>query len=84
MTNHDSKKASRQGATRQRKVKVSVRMLQEAAPRLPHERDESVDSQPTAPKQVIRQAAIDLKRGQTDTDRSAQMNQTYRKLKGSS
>ena len=83
MANHDSKTASLKVATRQRKAKVSVRILQEAAPRLPHELDESVDSQPTAPKQVIRQAAIDLKRGQTDTDRSAQMNQTYGKLKGS-
>ncbi|MES2015051.1 MAG: hypothetical protein V4484_01040 [Pseudomonadota bacterium] len=38
------------------------------ARRLPHERDESPDSQGQAPRGVMRQAADDLARGLVDTD----------------
>ncbi|HYD59918.1 MAG TPA: hypothetical protein VEC35_06170 [Noviherbaspirillum sp.] len=37
-------------------------------PRLPHERDESEESQENGVRDVIRQAYEDLKEGQVDTD----------------
>jgi hypothetical protein len=64
-----------------RNSKVSVSISQRRVPRLPHERDESADSQRGEPKKVIQRAAADLKRGQQDTDRAAEMNQVYKKLK---
>lgn len=39
------------------------------APRLPHERDESHDSQTDKPRDVIRQAHTDIEDGLVDTDR---------------
>lgn len=39
-----------------------------ALPRLPHERDESDDSQQSGPREVIRQAYEDIMSGQQDTD----------------
>ncbi len=41
----------------------------ETSPRLPHERDESVDSQQDEPRKVIKQAFDDIEEGQIDTDR---------------
>jgi len=41
---------------------------QKPAPRQPNERDESADSQTSAPRGVIRQAAADIKHGLEDTD----------------
>ena len=38
------------------------------APRLPHERDESDDSQQSPPRKVMEQAAADIESGQVDTD----------------
>ena len=70
-------------ATMRHNPKVSRRILKEPAPKLPHERDESVDSQVTEPRKIIQNAAADLSRGQQDTDRSAEMNKVYRKLKQS-
>jgi hypothetical protein len=40
----------------------------EATARLPHERDESGDSQASAPREDMVQAAADLERGLVDTD----------------
>lgn len=40
----------------------------DAAPRLPHERDESDDSQVSGPREDMKQAAADLERGLVDTD----------------
>jgi len=37
-------------------------------PRLPHEHDESADSQHSQPRTVIRQAHEDIESGQEDTD----------------
>ena len=37
-------------------------------PRMPHERDESDDSQGSVPRDDMRQAYEDLKNGQVDTD----------------
>lgn len=60
---------------------IQVSIGQQAVPRLPHERDESADSQVSPPRKVMRQAAIDIKRGLKDTDRAAEVNATYKKLK---
>ena len=40
----------------------------DALPRLPHERDESDDSQQSGPRDDIRQAYDDIMSGQQDTD----------------
>ncbi len=40
----------------------------ESLPRLPHERDESGDSQQSEPRPEIRQAYEDIMSGQQDTD----------------
>lgn len=37
-------------------------------PRMPHERDESEDSQASGPRDDIKQAYADLQQGQVDTD----------------
>ncbi len=47
------------------------------APRLPHERDESSDSQQTRPRTVMRQAAEDLRRGLVDTDKGPVLDVVY-------
>jgi hypothetical protein len=64
----------------------STRTTQEgrALPRLPHERDESADSQQAAgaPGQELgRQAYDDLQRGVVDTDRGPVMNWVYQQLR---
>lgn len=41
----------------------------DSAPRLPHERDASADSQYTEPRRVLKQAHDDIEQGQQDTDR---------------
>jgi hypothetical protein len=51
----------------------------EPAPRLPHERDESSDSQQSGPRDVIRQAHDDVERGLVDTDRGPPLEETYRR-----
>lgn len=51
-------------------------------PRLPHEHDESSDSQKHGgTRPVMQQAHDDLESGQKDTDRGAPMHDTYRKQK---
>jgi hypothetical protein len=80
---HDSsvpKLAPESAATTDANVQVSIG--QDSVPRLPHEHDESADSQTSEPRAVMQQAAKDLKRGLVDTDRGAEANQTYAKLKG--
>ncbi len=47
------------------------------APRLPHERDESADSQSSEPRAVIEQAARDVDKGLVDTDRGPLTDQVY-------
>ena len=70
--------------THQRNSKVEVSILKKRAPRLPHGRDESADSEASEPREVIKQAAVDLDHGLKDTDRSVLTNQTYRNLKADS
>lgn len=45
--------------------------------KLPHERDESTDSQHSEPRPEMAQAYEDLKQGRVDTDRGPPMDQTY-------
>lgn len=40
-----------------------------SSPRLPHEHDESFDSQDDAPRDIIKRAHDDIQEGQLDTDR---------------
>jgi hypothetical protein len=62
--------------------KTVARRAQAREPRLPHERDESTDSQHTGqPRDLIRQAASDLKAGRADTDRAPVADSTYQRLK---
>ena len=55
----------------------------EKVPRLPHETDESSDSQQTAPRPSMRQAHDDLEHGRVDTDRGEVMDETYRRTRES-
>jgi hypothetical protein len=48
-------------------------------PRMPHERDESADSQGSPPREVIQQAHRDVSRGVTDTDKGPPMDDAYKK-----
>ena len=41
----------------------------QSEPRLPHEHDESADSQAGGPRQVMEQARRDIESGKQDTDR---------------
>lgn len=53
-----------------------------SAPRMPHERDESSDSQQTdEPQAVMRKAHDDVSAGRVDTDRGTPMNDTYQRQK---
>lgn len=49
----------------------------EAAPRLPHERDESADSGQGAPTERMRQAGRDVESGKRPTDRGEATNEVY-------
>jgi hypothetical protein len=69
-------KPMRQGHTR------PVQGKEESAPRLPHERDESSDSQDTgAPRPLMRKAHDDIAAGRVDTDRGTPMDETYQRQK---
>ncbi len=52
----------------QRQIKTAQPATPDAAPRLPHERDESADSQSSPSRDRIKQAAKDIENGQVDTD----------------
>lgn len=53
---------------KQHQVKTKRPVKKGATPRLPHERDESDDSQESVVRDDIKQAYIDLQEGQVDTD----------------
>ncbi|HET7795278.1 MAG TPA: hypothetical protein VFL64_17980 [Rhizobacter sp.] len=53
----------------------------ESAPRLPHEHDESSDSQVSDERPIIRQAHDDLASGKVDTDRGVPMHEAYQRQK---
>ena len=54
-----------------------------AEPRLPHEHDESSDSQAQGERGVIHQAKEDLDRGLVDTGRGPEADRAYEQQKGS-
>ncbi len=53
---------------KQHQVKTSRPTRKDATPRLPHERDESDDSQESGVREDMQQAYEDIKRGLLDTD----------------
>lgn len=53
---------------KERQIKTAKPVDTTAAPRLPHEHDESADSQASPPREVMQQAARDIESGQVDTD----------------
>jgi len=58
--------------------------VQGKVPRLPHERDESSDSQPSrepSGQRVGSAAHDDAARGATDTSKAPELNRAYQKLK---
>ena len=55
---------------------------QSTAPRQPNERDESSDSQASAPRDVMRQAASDIERGLEDTDCRNSADEIVRDVSG--
>ena len=52
----------------QRQVKTAKPISTDDTPRLPHERDESADSQSSPSRKRMEQAARDIGSGQVDTD----------------
>ncbi len=50
------------------------------APKLPHERDQSVDMTQDTPHSEMKQAYSDLQRGLKDTDRGPPSDAAYKKL----
>jgi hypothetical protein len=78
-----SKAATRTVTARQGTGSVKVSILRKRVPRLPHERDESADSQGSEPRPVMRQASADLKRGLEDTDRGREMNRLHLRFRSS-
>ncbi|HJV80605.1 hypothetical protein [Noviherbaspirillum sp.] len=55
-------------ALKQHQVKTKRPTKPEATPRLPHERDESDDSQESTVRDDMKQGYLDLQNGQVDTD----------------
>ncbi len=66
---------------RARKSDTSVSQYQQRVARLPHEADESADSQRAGPTSVGKQAFDDVRAGRRDTDRGPVADRTYRALK---
>jgi hypothetical protein len=79
----NSREPTVDSATHQRHSKVEVSILQQRVPRLPHEMDESADHQTSEPREIMALAAADISSERRDTDRAAQVNLTYKKLKSS-
>lgn len=71
---------SKPAGNTQGETRASVEQDQ-SLPRLPHEHDESSDSQASPPRPEMQQAAKDLKRGLVDTGRSPVTDATYDRLK---
>jgi hypothetical protein len=64
--------------------RMTSRRRQPPAPRLPHERDESADSQrnsePSAPR-MAEAAREDVERGRVDTDKGPVLDQVYDRVR---
>jgi hypothetical protein len=55
-------------ALKQHQVRTKRPVKKGVTPRMPHERDESDDSQESVPRNDMQQAYTDLQEGQVDTD----------------
>jgi hypothetical protein len=81
MTTKTKDPAPATGATQgENDGKTKVEQGGESAPRLPHERDQSSDSQQTqdgGPPEVGRKAHDDVERGVVDTDRGPVADRVY-------
>lgn len=53
---------------KQHQIRTARPVKDGATPRMPHERDESEDSQESQPRKIMKQAYNDLENGQVDTD----------------
>jgi len=62
-----------------RRGKTSQVRQEQHEPRLPHEHDQSSDSQGGQVREKIRQAHHDLERGLEDTDKGPEMDRVYRR-----
>ena len=62
-------------------TKLPATIVTPTAPKLPHERDESVGSTGGVPSAAMQQAYKDVKRGLQDTSRGAAADSAYQKLK---
>jgi hypothetical protein len=67
-------------AQARRSGQTTTRKDGDVAPRLPHERDESTDSQVGGPREVMEQAHRDVDRGLVDTDRGPVLDDAYQKV----
>ena len=62
-------------------TKLPATVTTPTAPKLPHERDESVGTTGGVPSAAVQQAYKDVKRGLQDTSRGIAANQAYEMLK---
>ncbi len=75
-------KTSKTGAPADTKLEgIKVTIQPTTAPLLPHERDQSTAHQANPVDPMMKQAAKDVARGLTDTDRGEEANRVYQKLK---
>ena len=74
----DTTRRQAPGPANHRSLQASDR---EGAPKLPHERDESVDMTHGKPDAQIEQAYRDVQRGLQDTDRGPPADKAYQKQK---
>lgn len=65
----------------EKRGKTQSRQSDGLAPRLPHERDESSDSQQGGVRPLIDQARRDVEGGIVDTDRGVPAGEAYQKQK---
>jgi len=76
---HETKSGKRKGETL-----AAQGPAQQSVPRMPHERDESADSQPSdepSAKRMGRMAHNDIERGLVDTGIGPPLAETYEKLR---
>ena len=60
---------------------LSVEILQQSVPKLPHEADQSTTNQETEIRPEMMQAEHDLQAGIKDTSRAPKVNEAYRRQK---
>ena len=77
----DTTKRQAPGPSTQGPVKAGESAARVEKPKLPHERDESVDMTHGEPDPQIEQAYRDVQRGLQDTDRGPPADKAYQKQK---